>query len=88
MTHDFSFLERSIAAYAPIPASVFEQLTSATRVETFEEGAILLRQGEPVKCEIASKELIYDGLLNAEFCRRFVLTFDLEQGRTWATPRE
>ncbi|MCE9593896.1 MAG: hypothetical protein K8S98_06865 [Planctomycetes bacterium] len=39
-----------------------------------------------VKCEVASKELIYDGLLNAEFCRRYALTFDLANGRTWAAP--
>ena len=41
-----------------------------------------------VKCTVAAKEMIYDGLLNAEFCRRFALTFDLASGRTWAAPSE
>lgn len=37
----------------------------------------------PVKCEIASKEMIYDGLLNAEFFQRHVVTLDLASGRAW-----
>jgi hypothetical protein len=41
-----------------------------------------------VKCDIVSKELIYDGLLNAEFCSRFALTFDLQGGRVWAAANE
>lgn len=36
-----------------------------------------------VKCEIASKEMIYDGVLNADFFLRHVVTFDLERGRAW-----
>jgi CRP-like cAMP-binding protein len=44
--HDFSALARAFAAYAEIPASEFERLTSTTRVEAFEAGAVLLRQGE------------------------------------------
>lgn len=37
-----------------------------------------------VACEVVSKEMIYDGLLNAAFCERFVLTLDLDRGRAWA----
>lgn len=36
-----------------------------------------------VKCEIASKEMIYDGLLNAEFFQRHIVTIDLARGRAW-----
>jgi hypothetical protein len=37
---------------------------------------------EPV--EIEAKDLIYDGLLNAAFFERHVLTLDLARGRGWA----
>jgi methylmalonyl-CoA mutase cobalamin-binding subunit len=37
-----------------------------------------------VACEAMSKDLIYDGLLNAAFCERFAITMDLERGRAWA----
>lgn len=40
----------------------------------------------PVTCEVEAKEMIYDGLLNAEFCRRFAITLDLATGRSWAEP--
>lgn len=39
-----------------------------------------------VACEFVSKELIYDGLLNAAFFHTHVVTMDLAQGRAWATP--
>lgn len=39
-----------------------------------------------VPCEVQCKELIYDGLLNAEFFRRFVVSLDLAAGRAWARP--
>lgn len=39
-----------------------------------------------VACDVAAKEMIYDGLLNADFCSRYALTFDLATGRTWAAP--
>lgn len=42
----------------------------------------------PVKCDIAVKELIYDGLLNAEFFGRYTITADLAAGRAWATRNE
>lgn len=38
----------------------------------------------PVRCACGPKEMIYDGVLNAAFCRRFELTFDLRQARVWA----
>lgn len=37
-----------------------------------------------VRCACSGKDLIYDGLLNAAFCRRFLLTFDLPHGKVWA----
>jgi hypothetical protein len=39
-----------------------------------------------VTCDVEAKEMIYDGLLNAEFCRRFAITIDLANGRSWAEP--
>ncbi|MCA8953198.1 MAG: retropepsin-like domain-containing protein [Planctomycetes bacterium] len=43
--------------------------------------------GLGVTCRVRSKEMIYDGLLNAEFCARHVLTLDLRVGRAWAKAR-
>lgn len=40
----------------------------------------------PVECEIQAKELIYDGLLNAAFFERHVITLDLASARAWARP--
>ena len=37
-----------------------------------------------VACDIAAKEMIYDGVLNAAFCERHVLTLDLRTGCAWA----
>lgn len=37
-----------------------------------------------VACEIASRELIYDGLLNATFFMDHSVTMDLSRGRAWA----
>lgn len=39
-----------------------------------------------VACEFLSKELIYDGLLNAAFFQTHVVTMDLVRGRAWAKP--
>jgi hypothetical protein len=39
-----------------------------------------------VACEVESKELIYDGLLNAAFFGHHVVTMDLERGRAWVRP--
>jgi hypothetical protein len=41
-----------------------------------------------VKCDVAAKEWIYDGLLNAQFFRRYALTTDLAASRAWAAPNE
>jgi hypothetical protein len=40
----------------------------------------------PVACDVEAKEMIYDGLLNIDFCRRFSITLDLANGRSWADP--
>ena len=40
-----------------------------------------------VACDFVSKELIYDGLLNAAFFQTHVVTMDLAQGRAWVTPQ-
>ena len=41
----------------------------------------------PTPLEIAVKDLIYDGLLNAAFLESVVLTVDLPSGRAWAARR-
>ena len=41
----------------------------------------------PTKLEVAVKDLIYDGLLNAAFLESVVLTVDLPSGRAWAARR-
>jgi hypothetical protein len=40
-----------------------------------------------VTCRVRSKEMIYDGLLNADFSERHVLTVDLRTGRASAKAR-
>src|SRR5262245_30864526 len=40
-----------------------------------------------VACDLAAKEMIYDGVLNAAFCERLVLTLDLRTGCAWARPK-
>lgn len=47
MPHDFSALARAFGRYAEIPAAELDRLTSTVRVEAFDRGAALLRQGEP-----------------------------------------
>jgi len=42
----------------------------------------------PAEYEAQSKDMIYDGLLNAAFCARYVITFDLAGGRVWVKPGE
>ena len=42
---------------------------------------------EPVPLEVAVKDLIDDGLLNAAFLESVVLTVDLPSGRAWAARR-
>src|SRR5262245_13490212 len=37
-----------------------------------------------VPCQVLAKEMIYDGVLNADFCAGHVLTIDLRIGRAWA----
>jgi hypothetical protein len=41
----------------------------------------------PVDCVTASKEMIYDGLLNAQFFMDNIVTIDLKAGRVWVTSR-
>jgi hypothetical protein len=40
----------------------------------------------PVPVEITAKEMIFDGLLNAELFTRYVITLDLDRARAWVTP--
>lgn len=39
-----------------------------------------------VKCDVASKEMIYDGLFNADFFLRHAVTLDLARARAWLRP--
>lgn len=39
-----------------------------------------------VPVEVTSKEMIFDGLLNAELFTRYVFTIDLARGKAWAKP--
>lgn len=41
----------------------------------------------PINCTATSKEMIYDGLLNAQFFLDHIVTIDLAAGRAWVTPR-
>jgi hypothetical protein len=52
------------------------------------EAALVLRGLGPVACEIQTKELIYDGLLDAAFFERYLVTLDLAAGRAWARANE
>lgn len=42
---------------------------------------------DPVSCTATSKEMIYDGLLNAQFFLDHIVTIDLRAGRVWVTPK-
>jgi hypothetical protein len=54
---------------------------------TPETRTLRLRGLGEVSVALAAKEMIYDGLLNAAFCERHVLTLDLRSGRAWARTR-
>ena len=41
----------------------------------------------PIDRIVTGKEMIYDGLLNAQFFLDYVVTMDLANGRVWAKPR-
>jgi hypothetical protein len=41
----------------------------------------------PLDCTATTKEMIYDGLLNAQFFLDHIVTIDLSAGRVWVTPR-
>jgi len=41
----------------------------------------------PTTLDVAGKDVIYDGLLNAAFLESIVLTVDLPSGRAWAVRR-
>lgn len=49
------------------------------------EAQLTLRGLGPITCEIQSKEMIYDGLLNAKFFERYVVTLDLAESRAWVS---
>jgi hypothetical protein len=48
------------------------------------KGTLDVRGFGKVTCEVAAKEMIYDGVLDAAFCGRLLLTLDLPTARAWA----
>src|SRR5262245_38028176 len=87
--HGPLWFELDCGNLAPVliaPHAFVELGIDAPRGDAVREVRLPVHGLGPVACKVAAKELIYDGLLNAEFCREHVLTLDLAAGRGWATP--
>jgi len=63
------------------------QLGLSLRDDEARQVTLNVRGLGPTPLEVAVKDLIYDGLLNAAFLESVVLTVDLPSERAWAAPR-
>ena len=63
------------------------QLGLTTKGEAPQRVTLDVRGLGPIAVEAVTKDLIYDGLLNARFLESVVITVDLASGRAWITKR-
>jgi hypothetical protein len=63
------------------------QLGLTTKGEEPQRVTLDVRGVGPIAVEAVTKDLIYDGLLNARFLESMVITVDLASGRAWITKR-
>jgi hypothetical protein len=80
-------LDSGNAGPALLSAHALTQLGMSLPGDQPQRVMLNLKGLNPIPVDVAAKELIYDGLLNAAVLESIVLTVDLRSARAWATLR-